>query len=643
MGTPTSDAARISAAVRDINKRLVEATTRDELEVDVCEVITGSEPYVFAWIGEHDERRAEIVPRAAAGVEENYLDEIAIATDESASRCGPTATAVRSGELQAMQDIRNDPDYERWRDQAIERGYESSAAIPLVNDGESYGVLNVYADRPCAFDETERRLLAELGETIANAIAGIEAREALQARKEQYERLTERVSDAYYAVDENWRVTYWNDQMAARTGVSQAAILGERLWDQFPVMRGSELEARYREAMETGTSRSFEAYLDEPFEYWIDVDVYPDENGLSVFSREVTDRKERERALEETTETLEAVIRASPDPVVMIDEEHRITLWNRAATETFGRESSEVVDRKLPTVFEGELPTFRDVIARLEDGESVTGVETSYERDSGDRVDLSVSAARVDVDGDVVGYMATISDVTERKAYQRRLEEQNEKLEVLNRIVRHDVRNDMQFVLAMAERLVGEVDGDLEDAAVQIVDHADHVVELTTTMRQLMELTLRDENGDHPTTVSLSQALESQLDEVRSAYRDALIQTTTPIPRVSVRADETLGSVFRNLLKNAVQHNDEEFAEVEVSVAETPSHVTVSVADNGPGVPDDRKQTIFGKDEKGLDSTGTGIGLYLVHSLVESYGGDVWIEDNDPNGAVVRVRLPKAE
>jgi PAS domain S-box-containing protein len=642
MGTPTSDSERISAVVRDVNKRLVEAATREELESDVCSVLAGSDPYVFTWIGEHDVERGEIVPRAAAGVGEDYLEAISISTDDPASRRGPTATAVRTGELQAMQNIRENPDYEPWREQAIERGYESSAAIPLVSEAESYGVLNVYAARPCAFDETERQLLAELGETIANAIAGIEAREALQRRKEQYQRLTERVSDAYYAVDDEWRVTYWNDQMAARTGVPREAILGESLWEQFPVLNGTEVETNYRAAMETGSSRSFEAYLDEPYEYWVEIDVYPDENGLSVFSREITERKEREQALRETTETLEAVIGASPDAILMIDESYRITLWNRAATEMFGWEPSEVIDRELPAVFDGDLPAFRELIDRLEDGESITGAETRFDPESGDAIDMSISAARVDDESDLVGYMAIVSDVTERKAYERRLEEQNEKLGVLNRIVRHDVRNDMQFVLAMANRLRDRVDDDLADAAEQIVEHANHVVELTTTMRQLVELTLRDEECHRHDSVSLSGALERQLDDVRSAYSDAIIQTTTPIPQVSVRADETLGTVFRNLLKNAVQHSDKALPEIEISVAESPDTVTVSVADNGPGIPDDRKRTVFGKDEKGLDSTGTGIGLYLVNSLVESYGGDVWIEDNEPRGTVVRVKLRKA-
>jgi signal transduction histidine kinase len=70
--------------------------------------------------------------------------------------------------------------------------------------------------------------------------------------------------------------------------------------------------------------------------------------------------------------------------------------------------------------------------------------------------------------------------------------------------------------------------------------------------------------------------------------------------------------------------------------------VQIRIADNGPGIPDDRKERIFGKGEKGLDSAGTGIGLYLVRTLVNRYGGRVWVEDNDPKGAVFIVELPTA-
>jgi signal transduction histidine kinase len=82
---------------------------------------------------------------------------------------------------------------------------------------------------------------------------------------------------------------------------------------------------------------------------------------------------------------------------------------------------------------------------------------------------------------------------------------------------------------------------------------------------------------------------------------------------------------------------------VTLSATEREETVVVRIADNGPGVPDHRKEAIFGEGEAGLDSSGTGIGLYLVESLVDSYGGDVWVEDNDPEGAVFVVELPRAD
>jgi len=78
---------------------------------------------------------------------------------------------------------------------------------------------------------------------------------------------------------------------------------------------------------------------------------------------------------------------------------------------------------------------------------------------------------------------------------------------------------------------------------------------------------------------------------------------------------------------------------VTVTCEETDDRIRVRVADNGPGVPDAEKDEIFGKGEKGLDSAGSGIGLYLVSVLTRQFGGDVWVEDNEPRGAVFVVEL----
>ena len=94
-----------------------------------------------------------------------------------------------------------------------------------------------------------------------------------------------------------------------------------------------------------------------------------------------------------------------------------------------------------------------------------------------------------------------------------------------------------------------------------------------------------------------------------------------------VSADELLDAVFRNLLKNAIQHNRQEIPDIWVSIDCLAETVEIRIADNGPGVDDAHKETIFGRGKQGLDSDGTGIGLYLVQSLAGRYGGNVWVED----------------
>ena len=167
-------ARRVGRVVRDLDEALARATTVAEVDDRVCAILSDAEPYRFAWIGEHDPDSRTVEPRSSAGVAEAYLDSVEIRTDERPTGLGPTGRAVRSGEIAVMQNICEDPAYEPWREAALERGYRSSAAIPLIYDGTLYGVLNVYADRPDAFDDQERRLLAGAGETIAHAYRRIE-------------------------------------------------------------------------------------------------------------------------------------------------------------------------------------------------------------------------------------------------------------------------------------------------------------------------------------------------------------------------------------------------------------------------------------------------------------------------------------
>lgn len=141
------------------------------------------------------------------------------------------------------------------------------------------------------------------------------------------------------------------------------------------------------------------------------------------------------------------------------------------------------------------------------------------------------------------------------------------------------------------------------------------------------------------TPVNLRSVLNTQMERVRTNHERALISADGIVPEIAVLADDMLESVFRNLLNNAIVHNDKELPEVTVSATADEETVRVRIADNGPGIPDDQKDQIFQESKKGLDSEGTGIGLYLVRTLVGRYGGAVWIEDNEPEGSVFIVEL----
>jgi len=233
--------------------------------------------------------------------------------------------------------------------------------------------------------------------------------------------------------------------------------------------------------------------------------------------------------------------------------------------------------------------------------------------------------------GPVVG---VTTDITDQKRRQ-------DELESLNRIVRHDIRNDMSVILGWAELLEAHVDEEGEEYAEKVLLAGEHVVELTEIARDYLEtITAGGQLDLEP--VALQPTLERELSLRRDGYPEAEFVVTEECTEVDVLANELLASVFRNLLHNAVQHNDAEEPHVEIACTVEDATVRVAVADNGPGIPEDRRESVFGKGEVGLESAGTGIGLYLVRRLVGQFDGRIWIEDNEPRGSVFVVELRRA-
>lgn len=239
-----------------------------------------------------------------------------------------------------------------------------------------------------------------------------------------------------------------------------------------------------------------------------------------------------------------------------------------------------------------------------------------------------------DGDGDLQRIVGICTDITE-------LKRREQEFEALNRILRHDIRNDMSIILGWGEFLEAHVDDDGGALLEKMLSAADDVVELTEIARDYAETIAS--GGDMETRpVSLRAALEKEVQLRREFFPQAEFRADGEITDVEVIANEMLSSVFRNLLNNAVQHNDTDEPVVDVRVETQTDTVVVAIADNGPGISPEMRDSIFKEGQKGIHSTGTGIGLYLVRTLMEQYGGDIWVTENTPTGAAFHVEFERS-
>lgn len=237
--------------------------------------------------------------------------------------------------------------------------------------------------------------------------------------------------------------------------------------------------------------------------------------------------------------------------------------------------------------------------------------------------------------GGLAGLLIGVSTVRETAEGERAKQQRNTLLFV-NELLRHNVLNGMQLIMANTELLREHVDETGQPLLDTSEERAETIVDLVQDVRALVESV----SGEVPCrSVELSVLLREAVDDLRATHPDLTVETDIP-DGVQVHADDLLDTVLENLLTNAVTHNDAEDPYVGVTVEERSDNAVVRIADNGPGIPDAQKEVVFAPGEQGPDNVGQGLGLYLAATLVDRYGGDIHFADNDPSGTVAAVELP---
>ncbi len=262
---------------------------------------------------------------------------------------------------------------------------------------------------------------AVLANRIENVVDRYRAQREARAYQRRMATVYDRVTDAFFALNTDWRFTFVNERGEELLNRPESALLGNSVWDEFPESLDSMFEDEYRAAMETQEPTTFEAYFD-PLKTLFEVHAYPSTEGLSVYFRDITDETRIRKEHRRERELLERVFETSPVGIVILGTDGEIQRVNERSVEMLGLSEEAITNRNYNShewevTDENGTPLSEDdhpMRSVFEDETTVRDATIRYRRPDGEWRQFSVNGAPVySEEGDVERMVSIIEDTTE--------------------------------------------------------------------------------------------------------------------------------------------------------------------------------------------------------------------------------------
>lgn len=451
-------------------------------------------------------------------------------------------------------------------------------------------------------------------------------------------------------------LVYVNETFETLTGYGEAESLGRNCRFLHGDETDPETVAEIRTAIEaeesvTVTIRNYRA---DGTPFWNRLTIAPvaDSDGTVThyvgFQIDVTEQRDAESKLRE----FERAVEHSGHAIYITDVDGTITYVNRSFEDLTGYGYDEAVGETPQLLNSGRMDD--EYFQRL--WSTITGGETFEERiidkDSDGRLYRAhqTIAPLTDERGTVTGFVAVQTDITDRI-------ERSQQIAVLDRVLRHNLRNDMNIVLGHAEVLSDQLDGDLAESVDTIASTGRELLELAEKERMVVDqLSMNHETLVH----EVRPMVESLLDDLSDRYPDAEFAIDCP-PGLAVNATPQLPEAIEEFAENAIEHAGDHRPSVEITAAAVkdgegttdttvesapsdgdPDTVRVSIADRGPGISRSVRDLVSSDYVPDSLTHTDGIGLWLASWIVTQSGGSIDFEDREAGGTIVHVTLPLA-
>lgn len=474
------------------------------------------------------------------------------------------------------------------------------------------------------------------------------AEEALLRANAKVTEVLESITDAFVALDRQWRFTYVNDRAAQYLGRPKKELIGQNMWDLIPEMVGTEAYRLTHEAVERQEAVHYENFV-PTFGRWFMTHAYPTKEGLALYGSDITDRKLAEEELRRADAKLTEILESITDVFVAFDREWRYTYVNERATLLIGRAREELLGRRLWDMFPEYEKTRNGRLVRRAMAERTPVHYESYVR----RIRRWVETYAYPTKEGISMY---VRDVTDRKRAERALQRAKRSAEAASRakdqfiaVLSHELRTPLTPVLAAVsawerkENLSQQERADTRMIRRNVELEArliDDLLDSTRVTRGKVDL--------HHEVIDVHDCINRVLETCGEEARRKGVELTADL-----RAREhhawadpfRVQQIFWNLLNNAIKFTPPG-GKVRVTSDSVDGRLTVDVSDTGVGLEPGTLPRLFKPFEQAEQTKarrfgGLGLGLTIAKRLTELHKGRLTaVSEGKDKGSTFTVDLP---
>jgi PAS domain S-box-containing protein len=517
----------------------------------------------------------------------------------------------------------------------LKRGEHSTIGIQTTLQTDTPQYDNIVAlISPVEWDRTTRI------QTSFLHIAGEQSQSGLSLRDHAMDHAPVGITIAD-ATQPDLPLIYVNDHFLEQTGYMRDEVLGRNCRFLQGENTREESVTKMRNAIEAEQSVTVDVrnYRKDGSMFWNRVSLFPVEPSdrpvthFLGFQQDVTD----EKLYQDKKEVFEKQAEVADRAMFVTDREGVIEYVNPAFERSTGYTRSEAIGQTLAILDSSQQDdsVYEELWETVTAGDVWEG-ELTNETKSGVLYQAKLTVVPVvDDTGQITHFTAIERDITDTVLREQALN-------VLNRILRHNLRTAITVIDGQMDILESDIEGTDPRAVIKTIRNQ------TESMRKIadntgMIRTLWEQNREGHTWDR--SYLETLLTRYRDQYPQADITLSVDISdTVQLPNAELFELACDEAIENAVTHADVTVPDVTITVTQNDAgdRVTITVSDNGPGIPENERQTIEMGREMPL-AHGTGIGLWIIEWVTINLGGEFTIEDNTPRGTTLRFELPTVD